>query len=179
MQQEKVLIQRLNQGDMQALREVYDLTKHDLMTLAMALVSDRSTAEDVVHEVFARLAGQLDQIRIRGNLRGYLLCAVANTARNALRTRSRTIATQDEDRPEPTDPGHGPDQAVVQDEEQRRLTQALNRLPLEQREVVLLRHYADMRFRAIAGAQGVSVNTVQGRYHYALQKLRSLLNGVQ
>jgi len=178
MRQEKALVERLNQGDMQALREVYDLTKHDLMTLAMALVSDRSTAEDVVHEVFARLASHRDTVRIRGSLRGYLLCAVANTARNALRTRSRVVAVPNEDQPEPVDSGQGPDQAVVQDEEQRRVTQALNQLPLEQREVVLLRHYADMRFRAIARAQGVSVSTVQGRYRYAIQKLRSLLDGV-
>jgi len=178
MQQEKVLIQRLNQGDMQTLREVYDLTKHDLMTLATALVSDRNTAEDVVHEVFARLVSLRGTIRIRGNLRGYLLCAVANTARNALRGRSRAVAVPDEDRPEPADSGQGPDQVVAQDEEQRRLTQALDQLPLEQREVVLLRHYADMRFRAIARAQGVSVSTAQGRYHYAIQKLRTLLDGV-
>ena len=177
MRQDKILIRRLNQGDMQALREVYELTKHDLMTLAVALVSDTSTAEDVVHEVFAKLVSRRGTICIRGNLRGYLLCAVANTARNALRTKARMAPAGDEERPEPVDLAQGPGQAAAQDEEQRRLTRAMSQLPLEQREVVLLRHYADMRFRPIARAQGVSVSTVQGRYRYAIQKLRSLLDG--
>ena len=50
-------------------------------------------------------------------------------------------------------------------------------LPDEQREVVLLRLTADMKFRDIAKLQQVSINTVQGRYRYGLDKLRSVLNG--
>ena len=55
------------------------------------------------------------------------------------------------------------------------LRNALTQLPYEQREVLLLRSHSDMRFAAIAAAQGVSINTVQGRYRYAVEKLRSLL----
>jgi len=62
-------------------------------------------------------------------------------------------------------------------EELRQLSWALRELPYEQREVVLLRIYSGMRFRAIAKSQGVSINTVQGRYRYALDKLRSMLDG--
>jgi RNA polymerase sigma factor (sigma-70 family) len=155
---------------------VYELTKHDLMTLAVALVSDVATAEDVVHEVFARLVGLRGTICIRGNLRGYLLCAVANTARNMLRARTRMVWSIDEDRPEPVDPGGGPDQTASQDEEQRRLNGAMSQLPLEQREAVLLRHYCDMRFRAIAQCQGVSVSAAQARYRCGIERLRSLLD---
>jgi RNA polymerase sigma-70 factor (ECF subfamily) len=177
MQQERVLIRRLNQGDIQALREVYDLTKHDLMTLAKALVSDTATAEDVVHEVFARLVSLRGTIRIRGNLRGYLFRAVANTARNALRARTRLAWASDEDRPEPIDLGSSPEQTASQDEEQRWLIWAMGRLPSEQREAVLLRHYCDMHFRQIAESQGVSVSTAQARYRYGIERLRSLLDG--
>jgi len=62
-------------------------------------------------------------------------------------------------------------------EELRRLSLALQQLPYEQREVLLLHSYSGMKFKAIAQQQNVSINTVQGRYRYALNKLRSMLDG--
>ena len=50
-------------------------------------------------------------------------------------------------------------------------------LPYEQREAVLLHLHVGMTFRAIAQTQAVSINTVQGRYRYGLDRLRTLLNG--
>jgi len=54
---------------------------------------------------------------------------------------------------------------------------ALAQLPYEQREAVVLRLCSGMRFHAIARTQGVSINTVQGRYRYGLDKLKTLLDG--
>jgi len=50
-------------------------------------------------------------------------------------------------------------------------------LPYAQREVVVLHVQGGMKFRAIAKSQNASINTVQSRYRYGLDKLRSLLNG--
>jgi RNA polymerase sigma-70 factor (ECF subfamily) len=69
-----------------------------------------------------------------------------------------------------------PDQAAAFGEQLSHLTEALEQLPYEQRETLLLRSHGQMRFAAIAKAQGVSINTVQGRFRYAVQKLRSLLD---
>ena len=62
-------------------------------------------------------------------------------------------------------------------EQAGRLSEVVAQLPEEQREVVLLRLTADMKFRDIAKLQQVSINTVQGRYRYGLDHLRSMLNG--
>ena len=62
-------------------------------------------------------------------------------------------------------------------EELRQLTRSLGQLPYEQREVIILHLYSGMKFKAIAKSQCVSINTIQGRYRYGLDKLRSLLNG--
>ena len=70
-----------------------------------------------------------------------------------------------------------PDVAAMFGEELRRLSMALEQLPYEQREVLLLHSYSDMKFKAIAKQQNVSINTVQGRYRYAMDKLRSMLDG--
>ncbi len=66
---------------------------------------------------------------------------------------------------------------AIFDEELRRLADALALLPYEQREVVVLHLKGDLTFREIAAVQGGSINTVQSRYRYGIEKLRSLLNG--
>ena len=71
----------------------------------------------------------------------------------------------------------GPERAVILAEETARLNQAVAELPDEQREVVLLRLKANLKFRDIATLQQTSINTVLGRYRYGLDRLRSLLNG--
>ncbi|MHC4331906.1 MAG: sigma factor-like helix-turn-helix DNA-binding protein [Planctomycetota bacterium] len=62
-------------------------------------------------------------------------------------------------------------------EELIKLSYALAELPYEQREVIVLRLHGDLRFRQIAKMQRVSTKTVQSRYRYGLDKLRSTLNG--
>lgn len=53
------------------------------------------------------------------------------------------------------------------------LNEALDQLPVEQREVILLHLLGGMTFREIGIQQGVSINTVQGRYRYGIQRLRN------
>jgi RNA polymerase sigma factor (sigma-70 family) len=78
---------------------------------------------------------------------------------------------------EPVCGAAGPEQATILIEEAARVNQAVARLPDEQREVVLLRLKASMKFRDIARLQHTSIGTVLGRYRYGLDRLRSLLNG--
>ncbi|MFC1764160.1 RNA polymerase sigma factor [Planctomycetota bacterium] len=170
---EKQLIRRFHQGDVRALRTIYDLYKHDLVTLAFALLCRKALAEDVVHDVFAKLLDNAQQIRIKGSLRGYLLTAVANTARNRNREPWVSRPTDREGRHR----AESPERLVAQKERHERLRHALGQLPYEQREVILLHCYANERFRSIAKQLRISINTVQGRYRYGLQKLRSLLDG--
>ncbi len=63
-------------------------------------------------------------------------------------------------------------------EESGQLQDLLARLSYEQREVIVLHLHHELRFREIAKALGISINTVQSRYRYGLDKLRSILNSV-
>ena len=69
-----------------------------------------------------------------------------------------------------------PDQWIIDSEQIRILNNAMAQLPYQQREVVILHAQGEMKFKAIAELQGVSINTVQSRYRYGLDKLRSILN---
>jgi len=70
-----------------------------------------------------------------------------------------------------------PDYAIISSEESQRLNHAIAQLPNEQRAVIVLRLKGEMTFSQIAKLNDVSVNTIQGRYRYGLNKIRSVLNG--
>jgi RNA polymerase sigma-70 factor (ECF subfamily) len=70
----------------------------------------------------------------------------------------------------------GPDQIIMRSETHNRIRQLVDALPEEQREVVILRHYADMSFKEIAGLTRVSINTALGRMRYALINIRRMMS---
>ena len=177
MFEEKLLVWKFNRGNRDVLRAIYEKYKDDLVTLAAALLSDVSSAEDVVHDVFASFIGRSGKFRLTGSLKGYLATCVANGARNRNRAgRRRHNVALDETNPPAAD-SDSPEFRAIFGEELRQLTWALEQLPYEQREVLLLRSYSGLRFKTIAKSQGVSENTARGRYRYATDKLRSMLNG--
>jgi len=164
------LVGRINRGDNEALHRIYEKYKHDLVTLAGALLADSSAADDVVHDVFISFIQRARQFRLTGSLKGFLCTCVANRARNRNVSESRIIHAQDAQMAE------SPELRAQQDEQVAQVERALAALPYEQREVLSLRMYGDMRFREIARELQVSINTVQGRYRYAMQKLHTILD---
>jgi RNA polymerase sigma-70 factor (ECF subfamily) len=177
MLEDKWLIWKFNRGHRDCLRIIYEKYKDDLVTLAAALLTDVSSAEDVVHDVFVSFLESAEKFRLTGSLKSYLTTCVANNARNRNKAGRRHAGVAlNEANPTAADSGR-PDYSTIFGEQMCGLTVALGRLPYEQREVLLLHSYSGMTFRVIAKQQDVSINTVQGRYRYAVDKLRSMLNG--
>jgi RNA polymerase sigma factor (sigma-70 family) len=175
--EDRLLVWRLNRGDATALSRVYEKYREDLLRLAVSLLNNTATAEDIVQDVFVRFAGSARVFRLTGSLKGYLATCVANAARNALKAgRLRQADPVDESSALAAD-GDGPEDGLMCSEQFHQVSRALEELPAEQREVVTLRLYGDLPFREIAGWQKTSIKTVQSRYHYGLNRLRSLLNG--
>ena len=173
--EDKLLIVRFKGGSRAALCRIYEKYRTDLLKLAALLLNDAGDAEDAVHDVFVAFARSADRLRLSGSLKGYLLTCVANNARNRARQRRQTTGLDMADAV--ACEAATPEQWVAYGEELRRWSNALARLPYEQREVVTLHLRSDMTFRQIARLQAVSVNTAKGRYRYALEKLRATLNG--
>ena len=173
MLEDKLLIWKFNRGNREALRSIYEKYKDDLVTLAAALLIDVASAEDVVHDVFVGFIESSRKFRLTGSLKGYLATCVVNNARNRNKAGRRH---QNIESGAVISAANRSDAAVMFDEELRQLSCALGRLPYEQREVLVLRAYSNMKFTTIAAQQNVSIHTAQGRYRYAMDKLRSLLN---
>jgi len=177
MLEDKLLIWKFKCGNRDALRRIYEKYKDDLLKLATALSGNTSTAEDVVHNVFVAFAQSADGLKLNGSLKSYLATCVANRVRNRFRDdqRHRTVGlaearliSSESDRP---------DEWIICSEELKLLGIAMEKIPYEQREVIVLHLRGDISFRQIAKLQGASINTIQSRYRYGLNKLRSILNG--
>jgi RNA polymerase sigma-70 factor (ECF subfamily) len=176
MIEDELLKLRFKCGSREALRCIYEKYLNNLLTLAMALLNDANAAEDVVHDVFISFAKGAEDFKLRGSLKAYLSTCVINRARDRIRTKKRQpVSLTESDSTIPD--SNGPDESVIYNEETQRLNCALAELPDKQREVIILHLKSKMKFKDIAKLQGVSANTIQGRYRYGLNKLRSILNG--
>lgn len=171
------LLRKAKRGCRESMRSIYEMYKDDLLTLANALLNDIGASEDVVHDVFVSFAQSLDKFQIKKSLRAYFVTCVRNLARDRIRMRSRRLDKlikhrQSESAKAEVD---SPCKITLQKESNLLIRDAIEQLPYDQREVVVLRIRADLTFKEIASIQSVSINTVQGRYRYGLNKLRSIL----
>jgi RNA polymerase sigma-70 factor, ECF subfamily len=126
------------------------------------LAPDYALAEDIVHNVFLRA--------LRGDLAlpdaplAYFYRAVKNAALNAQRDRRR-------ESPLPAN-----EDWLVHKSGDRfasfALQNGLDRLPADQREIVILHHWSGLTFEEAGEALGISTNTAASRYRYALERLR-------
>ncbi|MEV0901925.1 sigma-70 family RNA polymerase sigma factor [Actinoplanes sp. NPDC049802] len=155
-----------------AINELYHSRRLSLVRLAVLLVDDLPTAEDVVQDVFTAL------YRRHGpDLRGvtdpnaYLVTAVTNAARSALRRR-RTARAYVAPPPE-TNPA-AEDEAML-GENDREMMRALRGLTVRQRQVLVLRYWSELSEGEIADTLRVSRGTVKSTAHRALSILRERL----
>jgi len=175
---DRLLVTRCKQGSRDALRRIYEKYRDGLLILAIALSHDVGLAEDAVHDVFVAFAQNIASFELTGSLKAYLAKCVANRVRDLMRTnRGRAKALNPEQACAAAQDLNEPSRLITCNEELRLLSSALAELPYEQREVIALHIYGQMRFVAIAKSLGISVNTVKGRYRYGIQKMRSILNG--
>jgi len=175
MIEDKWLVWKLKCGDRAALCQIYEKYKNDLLKLALVLSNDRSIAEDVVHDVFVSFAQFAGKLKLKENLKGYLLSSVANRVRNL--NRAKHQVSMELDGVGMTAPASNrPDRLAMSTEELLQVNRALAQLPFQQQEVIILHVYSRLRFKAIAKLLGLSVHTTKGRYRYGLNRLRSLLN---
>lgn len=176
MIEDELLKLRFKAGSIDALQRIYEKYRDTLLTLAMAMVNDASTAEDIVHDVFVSFARSGSTFRLHGSLRAYLATCVVNRIRDRMRARKRQGQMLDEELSLESD-FDPPDGRLLSDERSCLVARALARLPDEQRETIALHLNGQLKLREIARLQNVPVTTVRGRYRHGIEKLRSILNG--
>ncbi|MFH8404354.1 RNA polymerase sigma factor [Streptomyces sp. NPDC018019] len=152
--------------------DLYHAHRLAMVRLAVLLVDDRATAEDVVQDAFAALykrhGEQLDEV---DNALAYLRTAVVNAARSVLRRR-RTA--RDYTPPYEAD-APSAEERIVLDEEHREVLAALGRLTARRREVLVLRYWGELTEAQIAATLGISRGSVKSIASRALDSLEKML----
>ncbi|HYE95713.1 MAG TPA: sigma-70 family RNA polymerase sigma factor [Rubricoccaceae bacterium] len=184
---EELVAAYLERGDERAFGLLVARHQERLFGYLVGMVRDRSVAQDLFQETFLRAIQAMHARRGSYEQQGRWLAWLMRIARNAaldhLRARKKWLdvdpGSDDDDGPSFWDrlADRAPDaEALLQrahlDEE---VAAAIERLPPEQREVVLMRHQSELTFREIAEITGVSINTALGRMRYALINLRKVL----
>jgi RNA polymerase sigma-70 factor (ECF subfamily) len=176
MFEDKWLIWKLKRGRNDALGKIYEKYKNNMLALAVALSNNKNAAEDIMHDVFVSFAQSANKLQLRTSLKSYLLTSVANRVRNLGRDKIKS-ALDVEDMEIAGAAGDCPERAAISKEQSQQINLALGQLSYEQQEVIILHLQSGLKFREIAESQNVSVNTIQSRYRYGIDKLRSILDG--
>ena len=151
--------------------ELYAAHRLSLVRLAVLLVDDFASAEDVVQDAFAALARRPHAVRDPSKALAYLRTSVVNTARSALRRRRTARAYTPPDDVAPP----GPEDAAVLAEEHREVIVALQKLAPRQREVLVLRYWSNLSEAEIARTLDISQGTVKSTASRALVALQKVM----
>lgn len=134
------------------------------------LVRNDHDAEDIVQESFVKAFLALDRFR-GGDARVWLLAIVRNSAMSLLRRRRSEPLLHGNELPEPPDRAEGIEEALMAGERRDQVRTAIERLPAEFRETLILRELEGLSYKEIAGVLDVPVGTVMSR----LARARNLL----
>jgi RNA polymerase sigma factor (sigma-70 family) len=172
-------------GDVPAFTALVERYKQRVFTSVLLLVKDRYLAEDIFQETFIRILKKLheDKYAEDGKFLSWALTIARNICLDHFRKVKRTpyIVTSDHqyifDVPGSASPAA--DHKILQKQTSHRIAKVLDMLPEEQKEVIILRHYADLSFKEIAVMTNCSMNTALGRMRYGLINLRKIMSEKQ
>jgi RNA polymerase sigma-70 factor (sigma-E family) len=160
-----------------AVTALYQVHAVGLIRLAVVMLGDRATAEDVVQEAFWGLYRRYRGLVDKDRALPYVRSSVLNGCRNELRARRRDASQLA--RVVSAATTASAEQDVLVGEEHRQVLRALRSLPDRQREALVLRFFLDMPAAEIATAMGISPGTVKSTTSRALAALARLLGDEQ
>jgi RNA polymerase sigma factor (sigma-70 family) len=175
------LIKSYMEGNETSFSILLDRHKSKIFTSIYLFVKDRELAEDIFQDVFIKIIKSLKKEKydhqgkfLQWAMRiSYNMC-VDHFRKSKRRTKLSPTETFDIfdvlESPEPNI-----EQSMIKTQVHQKVKSIVDRLPDEQREVVILRHYADMSFKEIAQLTDVSINTALGRMRYALINMRKVI----
>jgi RNA polymerase sigma-70 factor (ECF subfamily) len=176
------LIHLFRDGDLQALEALVIRHKDKLYTSILFLVKDKYLAEDIFQDVLIKI---IDTIRggrytEEGKFLPWAMRIAHNLCVDHFRKVKRTPAIKTSDDRDIFEvinfTEDGADVKIMKRQSHDRVRRMLDLLPEDQREVIILRHYADLSFKEIASLTNCSINTALGRMRYGLINLRKMMS---
>ena len=159
-------------GEGEALAELYQRTRSAVYGLALSYLKNAHDAQDLTQDVYVQVWDRAEQYRLTGSPMGWLLAVCRNLCLMRLRREERHAALSEEEW------DAIPARECGLDADERTLLQgALASLADEERRIVLLHAVTGLKHREIAALLELPLPTVLSKYHRALKKMRSFLEG--
>lgn len=175
------LVKSFQQGNNQALEVLINRHKDKIFTSINILVKDKYLAEDLFQEVFIKIIDTLRANRYNdeGKFLPWALRIAHNLCIDHFRKVSRTPAIKTSDDHDIFEvlnfTEDSADSGMIKGQSHSMVRKMIDMLPQEQKEVIVLRHYADLSFKEIAEMTSCSINTALGRMRYGLINLRKIM----
>ena len=164
-------------GDIGAFQTLYSRHRGPLFRYLVRQLRDAALAEELFQDVWQRVISARERYRPEAKFATWLYQIAHNRVTDHWRARQHRPATPEDaaDLAERVPDPDTPERTLSSFEERRRLQRALEELPDEQREVVLLRLEQELSLEEIGEITGVGRETVKSRLRYAMDKLRARL----
>lgn len=175
------LIRAFQDGDTAAFETLIYRYKDKIYSSILFFVKDNYLAEDLFQDVFIKIIDTLQNKRYteEGKFLPWALRIAHNLCVDYFRKVKRTPAIRTSDNKDIFEvlqiSEEGADSKLIQGQSHERVRKMLERLPEEQREIIVLRHFANMSFKEIALITNCSINTALGRMRYGLINLRKMM----
>ncbi len=176
------LIVRYLQGNEECFSELINRHERKIFTSIYLLVKDRDLANDIFQETFIKVINTLrsGSYNEEGKFLGWVQRIAHNLVIDHFRKEKRMPMLHDTEEYSIFDviglTDENVEDKLVREQIHQMVRRLVEELPLDQREVVIMRHYGNMSFKEIAEHTNVSINTSLGRMRYALINLRKLID---
>jgi RNA polymerase sigma-70 factor (ECF subfamily) len=173
---DEVLVARLRQGQAEAGEELVRRHCQPLQRYLQRLVSSDQLAEDLFQQTWLSVLDHLDRFDPAGaGFKAWIYRIATNKANDHWRSRVREKNFREQRQLMPAEPAADASMPSDDAEQAVKLRAAIDRLPENQKQVLLMRYYSGLKFTDIAEALGCPLNTALGRMHKAMHKLRELM----
>ena len=179
---DQVLLNNYFSSDRAAISQLIDRHTHRVRDYIRMMVKDRDVADDILQETFIKAVRVIDEGRYAdtGKFLSWILRIAHNQVIDHFRSQKNAKTVSE------SDAGYNMlgtlrfaertvEDAMISSQIEEDVRRLVDRLPEEQREVVIMRYYSGLSFQEIADQTDVSINTALGRMRYALINLRKMI----
>lgn len=171
---EEAIIRQCLDGKEDSYSVLVDRYKTMVYNVAFRMVGDIDAAKDIAQESFIAAYRGLGQFKFESKFSSWLYSIVLNKCRDHLRLIKETVSTDDIAGVRP-DPGPSPEQVAVARQSKDLLQRALDVLPADYREVLVLKHIEELDYQEIAAITGAGVPALKVRAHRGREMLKRIL----
>ena len=175
------LIERAKIGDRDSFEYLVKLHEKNVYNLALKLLKNREDAQDAAQDAFLKAWINLKSYRGESKFSAWLYRLTYNTCLDLLRKAKKgeviSLTTDDEEEKvsDIRDDAISPEERTIKKEEQKTVREAVEALPEEYRQIIIMREFTGLSYSEIANAMGISEGTVKSRLARARQRLAEAL----